>query len=119
MTGKKENDKIRKELFYKRENGYDLVTVDERVAVEDYCTGYARFLSDARTEREAVRLGIAEAESRGFREYRRGMNCRRLLISRCWGATACSPSSDQSVCFFTASTVRLEHWKNSMYRLES
>jgi len=73
MTGKKENDKIRKELFYKRENGYDLVTVDERVAVEDYCTGYARFLSDARTEREAVRLGIAEAESRGFREYRRGM----------------------------------------------
>jgi aspartyl aminopeptidase len=73
MTEKKENDKIRKELFYKRENGYDLVTVDERVAVEDYCTGYARFLSDARTEREAVRLGIAEAESRGFREYKRGM----------------------------------------------
>ena len=74
MTEKKENDKIRKELFYKRQNGYDVIDVEEHMAVEDYCKDYMSFLNDARTEREAVRLGIKEAEKRGFTEYRRGMS---------------------------------------------
>ena len=63
----------RDELFYKQKNGYDLIDTPERIALEDYCRGYMEFLNCARTEREAVRYAISEAEELGFCEYKPGM----------------------------------------------
>jgi aspartyl aminopeptidase len=73
MAEKKENKKIREELFYHRKNGFDLIDMDDRMAMEDYCEEYKKFLNNARTEREAVKLAVKEAESRGFAEYKQGM----------------------------------------------
>ena len=66
-------NEIRNELFYQQKNGYDLISTDERIAVEDYSREYMSFLNAARTEREAVKLAIAQAESAGFVEYKLGM----------------------------------------------
>ena len=64
---------MRKELFYEQKNGYDLISLEERVKLEDYCRGYIDFLDTARTEREAVKYAVAEAKKRGFVEYEPGM----------------------------------------------
>ena len=69
-------DELRSKLFYEQKNGYDLIGVDERVACEDYCADYMRFLDASRTEREAVKNAIAEAEARGFVPYVPGMALR-------------------------------------------
>ena len=66
-------NEIRNELFYQQKNGYDLIDTEERIALENYCREYMEFLNAARTEREAVKLAIAQAESCGFVEYKRGM----------------------------------------------
>lgn len=64
---------MRDELFYEQKNGYELIGTPERIALEDYCRGYMEFLDDARTEREAVKLAIAQAEALGFVEFTPGM----------------------------------------------
>lgn len=64
---------IRDELFYKQKNGYDTMTTQQRIDMEDYCRGYMAFLNDARTEREAVKMAIEMAEDKGFVAYVDGM----------------------------------------------
>ena len=64
---------MRKELFYEKKNGYDLIDGEERLALEEYSKEYMAFLNDARTEREAVKLAIQQAEALGFVEYEQGM----------------------------------------------
>ncbi len=64
---------IRDELFYKQKNGYDTMSTQQRLDMEDYCRSYMAFLNEARTEREAVRLAIELAEDKGFVEYVDGM----------------------------------------------
>ena len=66
-------DELREKLFYEQKNGYDLIGTDERVKCEEYCAEYIRYLDASRTEREAVKNAIAEAEERGFVEYVPGM----------------------------------------------
>lgn len=64
---------IRDELFYKQKNGYDTMSTQQRIDMEDYCRGYMPFLNEARTEREAVKIAIEMAEDKGFVEYVDGM----------------------------------------------
>ena len=59
-------DELRSKLFYEQKNGYDLIDTDERIKCEEYCGEYMRFLNASRTEREAVKNAIAEAEENGF-----------------------------------------------------
>ena len=66
-------DELRDKLFYQQKNGYDLIDTDERVKLEKYCADYIRYLDASRTEREAVKNAIAEAEEQGFVEYVPGM----------------------------------------------
>ena len=66
-------DELRSKLFYEQKNGYDLIGTEERIAVEEYCRDYMEFLNGSRTEREAVKNAIAEAEKLGFAEYVPGM----------------------------------------------
>ena len=63
----------RDDLFYQQKNGYDCIDLDERLKLEAYCDGYKAYLDASRTEREAVREAIRQAEERGFVPYRRGM----------------------------------------------
>lgn len=64
---------IRDELFYNQKNGYDTMSTQQRIDMEDYCRGYMAFLNEARTEREAVKIAIEMAEDKGFVEYVDGM----------------------------------------------
>ncbi len=66
-------DDLRKELFYERKNGYDLIGPEEHVAADNYCRGYMEFLNDSRTEREAVINAITLAGKYGFVPYQPGM----------------------------------------------
>lgn len=66
-------DEVRSRLFYEQKNGYDIIDTKERIAVEKYCKDYMQFLNSSRTEREAVRNAIIEAEENGFVEFVPGM----------------------------------------------
>ena len=66
-------DELREELFYTQKHGYDTIDVQERLRLEDYCEDYKAFLSASRTEREAVREGIRQAEAAGFVPWQAGM----------------------------------------------
>ena len=70
---KKEDKELRKNLFYEQKNGYDLIGTEERLAMEEYCESYKAFLNTARTEREAVREAIRQAEAAGFVPFTPGM----------------------------------------------
>ena len=64
-------EKLREELFLKRENGR--LTAEDGIlaAVDEYCEGYKRFLDTAKTEREAARAAILLAKNNGFTEFDR------------------------------------------------
>lgn len=68
-----EKKDYRKELFYEKKNGYDLMDKESRAAMEEYCEGYKAYLNYSRTEREAVTNAISLAEREGFVEYAAGM----------------------------------------------
>ena len=57
---------LRESLCYTRKNGYDRIKPRDLAAMEDYCQEYKDFLDAARTEREAVRLAVRQAEAAGF-----------------------------------------------------
>ncbi len=65
-------DEIKNELFYRQKNGYDIISVKDRAALEDYSEDYMTFLENARTEREAVRQAVALAEAAGFHALAEG-----------------------------------------------
>ncbi len=64
----------RKEFFYEQKNGYDCISLEERVLIEQYCKEYMKYLNASRTEREAVKNAIAQAKAAGFTEFMPGMS---------------------------------------------
>ena len=68
-----EEKALRDELFYQQKHGYDLIGLEERLKLEAYCEDYKAFLDAARTEREAVREAVRQAEEAGFVPLRPGM----------------------------------------------
>ena len=69
----KEKSERKEKLFYNQKNGYDILDIAEKEKMETYCRGYMAYLNEARTEREAVALGIKLAEERGFVPFTPGM----------------------------------------------
>ena len=63
MSEKTKAEILEEKLFYKNENAWN--NVDEK-AVYDFCEPYKQFLNSAKTEREAVKYMIAEAEQNGY-----------------------------------------------------
>lgn len=61
-----------KELIYEKKTVYE--KVDAAVVKEafDYAEGYKKYLDEAKTEREAVKVSIAALEEKGFRSYELG-----------------------------------------------
>ena len=58
-----------KNLTYKKESFYEKFGTNELNAAFEYAKGYAEFLDAAKTEREAVKYTVKEAEKRGFVPY--------------------------------------------------
>ncbi len=69
LEGVLKMEDMRETLFFEPQNGYDRLNAEERMQLEDYCSGYMEFLNEARIEREAVRLAVREAEAAGFRPF--------------------------------------------------
>ena len=57
----------RNSLIYKVKNGYESLSNVDRSAMEAYALRYIRFLNAAKTEREATREAVRQAEAAGFR----------------------------------------------------
>lgn len=60
-------------LFYKKKDFYETFGEAELAAAFEYAKGYASYLDDSKTEREAVKRSIADAEKNGFVPYTLGM----------------------------------------------
>ena len=69
-------DTLRAELLREHKNGYDRVGEDDLAAMDAYIRAYMEFLSNAKTEREAVRDTVAMAEAAGYRAWVPGMNAK-------------------------------------------
>ncbi len=75
MTEEKSAAKLRrKELFLKKENGYDKMDEASLAGMNEYCESYKHFLDNAKTEREAVKAAISLARKEGFVPFKRGMS---------------------------------------------
>jgi aspartyl aminopeptidase len=66
-------EQLREALLYKKTNGYDRISAQEKEEIDSYCEGYKQYLDQGKTERDAVEVSIALAEEYGFRPYVRGM----------------------------------------------
>ncbi len=72
MAEKTTVEKLKEELFVKKQNGR-LVSDDATLlAADEFCTGYKKFLDNAKTERLAVDTTIGMAREAGFEEYVQG-----------------------------------------------
>lgn len=74
MSEKKSAAKeLKEKLFAKRKNGLFRMSEEELVKCDSFCEEYKKFLDGAKTEREAVKTAISLLESRGFKEFKKGM----------------------------------------------
>ena len=68
---------LKEKLFLNRKNGR-FSSEEILLKADSYCQGYKKFLDDAKTEREAVKVAISLAEKKGFvpfeygKEYKNG-----------------------------------------------
>ncbi len=69
----KKYENLRKELMYSPKNGYDRISEADLAAMKPYCKEYMEFISQCKTEREAVDWTIEVAEKNGFKPLVPGM----------------------------------------------
>lgn len=61
------------ELVYEKKSFYEVFGEAEKNEAHKYAIGYAEFLDKAKTEREAVKYAVEQAEAHGFLPYSFGM----------------------------------------------
>lgn len=66
MSEKTMGEKLKEELFLKKENGLKNISDEKWEKVTAFCEGYKSFLTKAKTEREAVKASVEIAEKAGF-----------------------------------------------------
>lgn len=69
---KTKGQRLAEELTFSKKNVYEAADDEKMQKIFDYAEGYKAFLNAAKTEREAVRRGVAMAEAEGFRAYTLG-----------------------------------------------
>lgn len=72
MDEKTKGQELSEKLSYTKKNVYEAADEARRQEIFEYAKGYMAFLDAAKTEREAVRRGIAMAEEAGFTAYTLG-----------------------------------------------
>ena len=70
------NEELREQLLAAPKNGYTRVTGAQRAEMETYCKAYMAFMDECKTEREATAWTIREAEKRGFKALKPGMEAK-------------------------------------------
>lgn len=65
----KDAKELREALFYDKKTVYELADAGEVDRAYQFADGYAAFLDEAKTEREAVTAAVRMAEINGFRPY--------------------------------------------------
>lgn len=63
---------LKEELFYNRKNGRQIADESILKSADEYAVGYKKFLDEAKTEREAVKISVALAEQKGFKPFEIG-----------------------------------------------
>lgn len=66
--------KLKEQLFYKKRSVYEVRDDAQIEAAMRFAEGYAKFLDESKTEREAVAAGIRILKSKGFKPYKLGDN---------------------------------------------
>lgn len=69
MEEKSWKDKV----MYNPQNGFKRIAKEDKELIEEYCVDYKKFLDAGKTERECVIESIKQAETVGFKEFKRGM----------------------------------------------
>ena len=64
---------LREQLTYAPKNGHTVISEQDKPEMEAYSKRYMAFLDAAKTEREAVKEAVRQAEAAGFRPYADGM----------------------------------------------
>ena len=72
MSEKTIGQEMLEKLSYKKKNIFEEATPEKVKAIYDYSVGYAKFLDEGKTEREALLATIAMAEKKGYTEYKLG-----------------------------------------------
>ncbi len=72
MSEKTKGQALKEELFYKKKSAFELKNADELAKAKEYAKGYAEYLDNGKTEREAVIYSIGMLEKEGFKEYKLG-----------------------------------------------
>ncbi len=72
MSEKTKGQTLKEELFYSKKSAFELRTAEELNAAKEYAKGYAEWLDQSKTEREAVASSIALLEKNGYKEYNLG-----------------------------------------------
>lgn len=57
---------LKEELFYSRKNGRQISKEEVLEKADAYCKDYKKFLDNAKTEREAVKIAVDMAKQKGF-----------------------------------------------------
>ena len=69
-------EELRESLLNTPKNGFARLSAEERAEMETYCASYMAFMNDCKTEREATTWAVAEAEKRGFKPFKPGMDAK-------------------------------------------
>lgn len=69
MEQKNDTRKLKEKLFYNASNVYDSMEEKEFDEMEGLSGRYISFLTEAKTEREAVSYAIRRAKEQGYKEY--------------------------------------------------
>ena len=72
MSEKTVGQEMLEALSYKKKNIYEEATPEKISAIMEYAKGYAKYLDDGKTEREAVAVTVEMAKAAGFTEYNFG-----------------------------------------------
>ena len=67
------NEELKEALLSSPKNGYADLTAEQRAEMESYCLGYAAFMDECKTEREATTWTVEVAEKHGFKELQPGV----------------------------------------------
>ncbi len=70
------NEELKEQLLAAPKNGYTRITAQQRAEMETYCKAYMAFMDECKTEREATTWAIREAEKRGFKPLKPGMDAK-------------------------------------------
>lgn len=63
---------LKEQLLFTKKNAYEVMSEDEKKEMEAYAKDYMTFIDSSKTEREAVKSGIAILEKKGFKPYKLG-----------------------------------------------